>query len=71
MMFSSSLRTRLWLSYALLISVLLVIVAAGLVLAFLQTPRLIYPEIVFRLRLFNETLPADVQQTLRSEPGPR
>ena len=58
MMFSS-LRTRLWLSYALLIVVLLVIVAVGLVVAFLQTPRLLYPEIVFRLRLFSETVPAD------------
>ena len=69
MMFFSSLRTRLWLSYALLVSVLLLIVAAGLVLAFLQTPRLIYPEIAFRLRLFNETLPADIQQTLDQNPA--
>jgi signal transduction histidine kinase len=64
----SSLRTRLWLSYALVVGVLLVIVVAGLVLAFLQTPRLVYPEVVFRLRLFNETLPSDVQRTLNKEP---
>lgn len=64
----SSLRTRLWLSYALVVGVLLVIVVAGLVLAFLQTPRLVYPEVVFRLRLFNETLPNDVQRTLNNNP---
>jgi signal transduction histidine kinase len=65
----SSLRTRLWLSYALLIIVLLAIVAVGLVFALLQTPRLIYPDIVFRMRAFSETVPTDVQQALSAAPN--
>jgi signal transduction histidine kinase len=65
----SSLRTRLWLSYALLIAVLLAIVAGGLILAFVQTPRLIYPDIVFRMRLFNETVSSETQQALSAAPN--
>ncbi len=64
----SSLRARLWFSYTLLIGLLLIAIAAGLVLAFAQTPRLVYPEAVFRLRLFSETLPSDFAGMLARDP---
>lgn len=59
----SSLRTRLWLSYALIIAILLIVVALGLVWAFFQAPRLLYPETVFRMRVVSETISQQVQQS--------
>lgn len=58
----SSLRSRLWLSYILLITVLLLILAIGLAFALAQSPRLLYPEVVFRLRLAGELVPAEIEK---------
>lgn len=63
----SSLRTRLWFSYALLIIILLLVVAVGITWAFLQSPRLLYPEAVYHLRVASETLGVRVMQELDSQ----
>ncbi len=65
---SSSLQSRLWLSYALLIFVVMAVVAAGLVWALIQNPRLIYPEIVINLRRAGEEIVDPLEQALLTTP---
>ncbi len=50
----TTLRTRLWLSYALLVGLVMAIIAAGLFFALARNPRLLFPDAVFRLRLVGE-----------------
>src|SRR5690242_20505665 len=65
----STLRARLWLSYALLILLLLAVVAVGIAWAFLRAPRVLYPDVVFRLQTVNETTARDVALSLRADPS--
>lgn len=58
----SALRTRLWMSYALLIVLALAIVGFGIIWALLQTPRLLYPETVLTLRIANDSLAQQFQE---------
>ena len=67
MMFSS-LRSRLWLSYALLIGVVICIVGTGVVLALQQSP-LLYRQVVLRLRITEALLAPRLETVLTSSPS--
>jgi len=67
-MMAASLRDRLWLSYALLIVGLLVVVATGVSLALLKNPRLLYPDAVFRIRLVSENASTEVEGLYQAAP---
>jgi two-component system, OmpR family, sensor kinase len=63
-----SLRARLWWSYALVISLVIIVIALGLVFALVQNPHLLYPEAVIRLRLAGEAVPDQIEQVLVNTP---
>lgn len=64
----STLRTRLLLSYAVLIVIVMASIAVGVTLAFLQNPRLLYPDSVVRLRIAAESLPPQLEKAWQSAP---
>ncbi len=67
-MMAASLRDRLWLSYALLIIGLLVVVATGVSLALFKNPGLLYPDAVFRIRLVSENASTEVEDLYHTAP---
>jgi signal transduction histidine kinase len=64
----SSLRTRLWLSYALLIGIVLCIVAAGVAISLQQSP-ILYRQAILRIRLADAFVTARLETVLQSSPG--
>jgi len=64
----SSLRTRLWLSYALLIGIVLCIVAAGVAISLQQSP-ILYRQAILRIRLADAFVTARLENVLQSSPG--
>ena len=63
----SSLRTRLWLSYALLVGIVLCIVAVGVALALQQSP-ILYRQAILRIRLADAYVTARMETVLQSSP---
>jgi signal transduction histidine kinase len=63
----SSLRTRLWLSYALLILVVLVVVAIGLVIALQRNP-LLYRQTITRIYLAGSAITLRLDELIRPSP---
>jgi two-component system, OmpR family, sensor kinase len=64
----SSLRTRLWLSYALLVGIVLCIVAAGVAISLQQSP-ILYRQAILRIRLADAFVTARMETVLQSSPG--
>jgi signal transduction histidine kinase len=64
----SSLRTRLWLSYALLVAIVLCIVGTGVALALQQSP-ILYRQAILRIRLADAFVTARLDNVLQSTPG--
>jgi signal transduction histidine kinase len=64
----SSLRTRLWLSYALLIGIVLCIVSAGVAISLQQSP-ILYRQAILRIRLADAFVTARLENVLQSSPG--
>lgn len=64
----SSLRGKLWLSYALLIAVLLAVVTAALVFALLRNPA-VYTSVVPRLQLAGKNALPRISQAMQANPG--
>ncbi len=63
----SSLRTRLWLSYALLIGIVLCIVAAGVAISLQQSP-ILYRQAILRVRLADAFVTDRLETVLQSSP---
>ena len=64
----SSLRIRLWLSYGLLIGIVLCIVAVGVALALQQSP-ILYRQAILRIRLADAFITARLDTVLQSSSG--
>ena len=64
----SSLRTRLWLSYALLVGIVLCIVAVGVALALQQSP-ILYRQAILRIELADAFVTARLETVLQTSPG--
>lgn len=64
----SSLRTRLWLSYALLVGIVLCIVAVGVALALQQSP-ILYRQAILRIELADAFVTARLDTVLQTSPG--
>ncbi len=64
----SSLRTRLWLSYALLVGIVLCIVAVGVALALQQSP-ILYRQAILRIDLADAFVTARLDTVLQTSPG--
>jgi signal transduction histidine kinase len=64
----SSLRARLWFSYALLIGIVLCIVAVGVALALQQSP-ILYRQAILRIRLADVFVTTRLENVLQSSPG--
>jgi signal transduction histidine kinase len=64
----SSLRTRLWLSYALLVGIVLCIVAAGVALSLQQSP-ILYRQAILRVRLADAFVTDRLETVLQSPSG--
>ncbi len=65
----NSLRARLWLSYSLLIGLLIALVATSLALAILRDPTVYRAALLPQLRLVDAQISPRVRQTLRSNPA--